>query len=372
MRILYWSPAFWPQIGGVEVIASHFLPAMQKRGHQFTVVTSAGSLHAASESDYHGTPIYRFPLWEAIAERNLPKVASIHHKLIAITRAFAPDVVHVNFFIPILFFFSRTAHVLPAPLLVSFRGTPPVEISEQETIARRVLCSASWVTTIAHCGLNAVRQLLPEIADRSSVIYNGMPLPNVHPQPLSFDPPCVLCLGRLVREKGFDLALRAVARVVQRFPSLQLLVAGDGTERASLERQAAELGLGDTVKFLGWVAPGRIPELINRATMVLMPSRWEGLPGVAIQAAQMARPVIGTRVSGLPEVVLHDETGLLTETEDDEALADAIALLIDHPAKAIQFGEAARKRAQTVFGWNRYLDQYETVYQRLKERMATC
>ena len=90
-----------------------------------------------------------------------------------------------------------------------------------------------------------------------------------------------------------------------------MVIAGNGTDRAQLERQAAELGLREVVDFIGWVAPDKVPELINSATIVLMPSRWEGLPSVALQASMMARPVLATSVGGLPEVVVHGETGLL-------------------------------------------------------------
>ena len=102
------------------------------------------------------------------------------------------------------------------------------------------------------------------------------------------------------------------------------IVAGDGPERSSLERQVAKLGLGNVITFIGWVSPDKVFALINSSTMVLMPSRREGLPSVVLQAAMMCRPVVATRVSGLSEVVLHQDTGLLIEPEDSNALAEGI------------------------------------------------
>jgi len=132
-----------------------------------------------------------------------------------------------------------------------------------------------------------------------------------------------------------------------------------------LERQIDELGLTDIVDFIGWVAPREVPALLNTATVVLMPSRQESFGLVALEAALMARPVIATRVGGLPEVVVHEQTGLLVEQENSGALAEAIAYLLAHPHTAIHMGQAARLRAQQVFSWERHVTAYDVLYQQL-------
>src|SRR4029077_4031681 len=164
-----------------------------------------------------------------------------------------------------------------------------------------------------------------------------------------FDPPRLLCLGRLVAEKGFDSAMTAFALVRNRLPSARLVIAGDGPERSKLQQQTIELGLADSVEFVGSVPPETAAHLIDEATLVVMPSRLEGFGLVALEAALMARPVVAARVGGLPEVVLHEQTGLLVEHEDHEDLAEAITLLLDHPRTATMFGEAAQRRAKEVF-----------------------
>lgn len=370
MRVLYWSPVFWPQIGGVEVIAHEFLPAMQARGYEFMVITSRGSLDVPAEGEYRGIAVHRLPLWAAVAERNIDQIIGVQQGIAAVKRRFRPDVVHLNFFAPSLFFYARTAGVAPSPLLIAFRGAPPAVLGEEQALVRGAVHSATWVTAVAASVLESTRALAPDITARSSVIYNGLPMPGILPAPLNFDRPRLLCLGRLVPEKGFDLALSALARLAGRFPGLELVIAGDGAERDRLERQAADLNLNTSVRFVGWVAPDKVSALINTATIVVMPSRWEGLPGVAIQAAQMARPVVGTRVWGLPEVVLHEETGLVVDMDDATALSDAIARLLDHPEEAIRLGSAARRRAVDVFGWDRYLDAHDSLYRTLVQEVA--
>lgn len=175
----------------------------------------------------------------------------------------------------------------------------------------------------------------------------------------------MLCLGRMSQEKGFDLALAAFAPLVKRFPHARLVFAGDGPTRHKLEQQAAALGVAQFVEFLGWVSPDRIPALFNTCTAVVMPSRHEAIPLVALEAALMARPVVGARVGGLPEIVLHQQSGLLVDKEDSTALAQAIAYLFEHPERAAQMGQAARDRVQRDFNWEQHVDSYDRLYRKL-------
>jgi glycosyltransferase involved in cell wall biosynthesis len=119
------------------------------------------------------------------------------------------------------------------------------------------------------------------------------------------------------------------------------------------------------VDFAGWVQPTAVPDLINRCTLVLMPSRYEGLPLVAVQAAWMARPTVATRVGGNAEVVLHAETGLVIEPDDPAALAESAIRLLDDPRTAQAMGHAAREHARRVFDEKPCVEQYAAIYRRM-------
>jgi glycogen(starch) synthase len=147
-----------------------------------------------------------------------------------------------------------------------------------------------------------------------------------------------------------------------------LIIAGDGALRAELQQQAADLGIASAVDFLGWVPPENVPALINTSTIVLVPSRQEALGLVALEAAAMARPIVATRVGGLPEVVVHEETGLLVEPENTGALAEAVCFLLENREAAVRMGQAARARAQAVFNWKRHVDAYDELYQQLAHK----
>ena len=176
----------------------------------------------------------------------------------------------------------------------------------------------------------------------------------------------MLLLGRLVRDKGFDLALYALADVIRRHPATRMIVAGDGPARPELESLIAELGLGERVEIRGWVEPEMVPTLINEATLVVVPSRWQEAFGlVALQAAQQARPVVAARVGGLPEVVVDGESGILFEREHHAELARAIVRLLDDPRLATRLGETGHRLAGERFGWTLHLDAYVELYRRL-------
>jgi glycosyltransferase involved in cell wall biosynthesis len=105
--------------------------------------------------------------------------------------------------------------------------------------------------------------------------------------------------------------------------------------------------------------------LIREATLVLVPSRLEGFGLVALEAGSMARPVVATYVGGLPEVIVDQETGLLTECENSRGLAEAIELLLNQPEKARVMGRVARKRARKEFDWERHVNAYDSLYRKL-------
>ena len=228
-----------------------------------------------------------------------------------------------------------------------------------------LLRSATWVTTCSETLRTQLTRTVPEVASRVSAIPNAVEPPTRAPSAAPWDPPRLLCLGRLVRQKGFDVAIAAFARLRDRFPHARLTVAGDGPERQALERLAIELGARDRTEFLGMVPPPRVSEVLDAATVVLMPSRFEGLPLVAIEAALAARTIVATPVGGLQEIVVDRETGRLVAVDDPIALADAVAELLDQPDQVAGLGAQARQRALDRFGLTPCVQRYDALYQQL-------
>jgi phosphatidyl-myo-inositol dimannoside synthase len=167
--------------------------------------------------------------------------------------------------------------------------------------------------------------------------------------------PYIFTLSRLIPRKGTDLLIEAMR---QGSVKAQLVVAGGGPEREKLERQTKELGIADKVRFLGVVPDEDLPALFSGATLFALTPRndakdMEGFGIVYMEAAARGVPAIGTLVGGVPEAVLHNQTGLLVQPDNPGAIAEVIELLFKDEAKRTQLGETAKKRAYDEFRWSK-------------------
>jgi glycogen(starch) synthase len=366
--VLYWSELFWPYVGGAEIFAKKMLPALRERGHEVIVVTSHDHLDLPDRSLLGDIPIYRFPLRPALASGNAEKLPENLRRVKQLKRDFAPDLVHLSGVGPTAFFHLLSEASHPAPLLVSMRTEVLAsQKRDRGSLLGQSLRRADWVTAVSSAALQQTRHLVPEIVSRSSVVYNFVDVPVQVPIPISLEQPRILCLGRLITAKGFDLAMKAFASVRAEHPGAQLVVAGDGPEKRNLHRLAHHLGVEQSVQFVGFVRPTDVPDLLNSATIVMLPSRREGLPMVAIEAAMMARPIVAARTGGLPEIIIDGQTGLLVERENAQALGEALGFLLRRTDQATELGRNARTRAQAMFGRERCLDEYEGLYRQLTE-----
>jgi len=160
----------------------------------------------------------------------------------------------------------------------------------------------------------------------------------------------LLFVGRLRIRKGLEVALEALATLREQGRPARLLIAGDGEHRAPLERRAAALGLGsDRVGFLGRASAGQVRTLLAGAAALVVPSTYEGMPLVVLEAMAAGVPVVASRVSGIPEVVLDGETGWLVPPEDPAALASALAHVLGDAAERVRRGAAGRARCHAHF-----------------------
>jgi len=189
-----------------------------------------------------------------------------------------------------------------------------------------------------------------------TVVHYGMRAgPEPPPSP---DEPRLVALGRLIPIKGFDVLLRAFALARAEVPALTLELAGEGPLAAELRGAAP-----DGVSLLGRVSP--VGPLLERAAVVVVPSRGEGFGMVALEAMERGRPVVASSVGGLPELVAPGETGLLVPPGDADALARAIVELARDPARARALGAAGRLRMLELFGEEAAADGVEAVYREL-------
>ncbi|MGN6393838.1 MAG: glycosyltransferase family 4 protein [Gemmatimonadales bacterium] len=366
MKILYWTERVTPYIGGVELITDDFLVALAARGHDVTVIARKGHLNVDGPT-VPGTnvPVHYFPFQEALMNKRFDEIISITRRIGEIKTQLKPDLIHLNFWGPSSIFHLRTLGAHEAPTLMTLYALPESEPSKTGVV-ERLFAAADWVVGPSRAVIDRTREWFPQITAKSSVIYNTLNLPEVEARPLPFDRPHLLCIGRVVPEKGFDLVVDALASILRAVPEIQLTIAGDGIDRPMLEQQARRLNVDHRIVVAGWVPPKEVLGLINTATIVIVPSRWfEPAPLVAIQAAHMGRPVVGTRTGGIPELVEDRVTGLVVDKEDPEAIARAVLYLLQNQDEARAMGERAKLRARSVFGWQPCVDAYDALYTEL-------
>lgn len=366
MRVLFWTDWFLPSIGGVEVFSGRLLPSLAARGHAITVVAGHHRAGLPETVDFSGVTIRRFPFHSVLAANDFERLAEILARIAHLKREVAPELIHLNTLGPSLLFHLRTP-VWRAPTLLTMHSPVMPDAIRPDTLYGQGLLSATSI----NCNSRAVQadlcRLAPQHGARSCVTYYGMEPPALEPTPRPREEPIVLGYGRLVADKGFDLAVRAFVTVVTRFPRARLVLAGDGTAEPDLRRLAAACGIAAAVDFLGAVRPEDVPALLNTASVVVVPSRWDEPFGlVALEAALMARPVVATRAGGLAEVVEDGTTGVLIDKEDAVALAEAVTGLLADPVSADRIGSTARRRAGERFGWTRCVDEYERLYERTR------
>lgn len=220
---------------------------------------------------------------------------------------------------------------------------------------RRRVVDAAAVVTVSDYNVDHLRSgPAAGHPERVVKVYNGLDLERfahrTGPRPAS-----VCAVGRLVEKKGFDVLLQALALLRPRRPDLRLDLVGAGPEEQRLRDLCSALGLDDRVVFHGPLPQARVREVVAAAGVFAAPcvvgadGNRDGLPTVLLEALALGTPCVATPVTGIPEAVRHEETGLLVPESDPVALAAAIERLLDRPDEAAALAEAGRRLVERHF-----------------------
>lgn len=276
-------------------------------------------------------------------------------------RQLRPDVCHVNL---------RTPYACQYGLLAALltRGTRVVAVEHlplhSESRLRRWFKRRTSRRLAAHVAVGEhVARLVEHDAGLPvgsiAVIRNGVPARRSDLSERLAQGPVVGSVGRLARQKGFDVLIDALALL----PGVTAVVVGDGEERASLERQAHEIGVSDRFRVTGWT--DRVESFLGGFDVFVLPSRFEGFPLVALEAMQAGLAIVATDVGSVAEAVANEETGLLVGSEDPASLAAAIQRLIDDSVLRRRLGERGREVWAAQFDAVTMASAYEALYGRL-------
>lgn len=290
-------------------------------------------------------------------------------------REFRPEVVHIFFGIPDGPIGWLLKRVYKLPYVISLRGAdvPSDEVKRFAKHYKVLRPFIRWLWRDADALVavsNGLRSYAQEAAPDLSiqVIPNAIDLSVFTPalQPVADGPVQLLYVGRFNVFKNVETLIEAAAKLDQmNVGEFELTLVGEGEQRHMLERKVSDLGLTRRVHFMGWVARDRIVDHYRRADIFVTATTWEGMPNTVLEAMACGLPIVGTRVSGLHELVRDGVNGYLVPTKDAHALAEAIARLIDNGYERRRMGRQSRKLVEREFAWEYIAEQYVDIYRRV-------
>ncbi|MGL1862832.1 MAG: glycosyltransferase family 4 protein [Pseudodesulfovibrio sp.] len=328
-------------LGGAERVASHLANFWTRAENEVHILTlSGGDVEPFFDLDsaVHVAPLDLMressSLFDAVLN-NLRRVWVLRQALAELS----PDVA-VSF--------MDATNVLTLLACVG-QGTPVVVSERTDPSVHNVGFAWNALRSLAYPRALAVvvqtqgaLEGLPKAARRQAVVIPNpvVPFPLDEREDLFLPRPCVMGMGRLSHEKGFDVLVDAFSLAVERYPDWTLVLLGDGPEKDNLKSQCETLGIVDKVHFAGKV--GKVGEYLRQADMFVLPSRYEGFPNALCEAMACGLPVIASDCrSGPREIVEQAVNGMLVQSEQPKAMAEVLVLLMEDSALRQRLGRAA-------------------------------
>jgi N-acetyl-alpha-D-glucosaminyl L-malate synthase BshA len=363
----------YPTYGGSGVVATELGKGLAKRGHQIHFISYAMPMRLdrfMNNIFYHEVematyPLFEFPLYT-------PALAS---KMVEVARFEKLDLIHAHYAIP----HATSAYIAKQILndehlriITTLHGTDitliglepsflsvmkfSIEKSDGVTAVSRFLKEK----TITNYGINKEIEVIPNFVDTE--LFKRMADTKLRKTIAPNGERILIHISNFRLVKRVTDVIRIFNIVLKKIPS-KLVLVGDGPDRSSCENLCRELELGDSVKFLGKQA--ELVELLSAADLFLMPSQSESFGLSALEAMACEVPVISSSVGGLPELVVHGETGYIAEIGDVERMAKYAIELLSNNTRREMFAKAGRKRAVENFDIDEIVGVYERHYERV-------
>jgi len=367
MKLLILNSEFPPVGGGAGNASANIAQQMVQQGHEIVLLTLRFR-DLPQDKMWSGVRVVRVPAIRKRADRSgvLEQISFILGGIwgsLGLLKSFRPDLVIAFFGVPsgpIAWIMKLLTGI---PYIVSMRGgdVPGFRPYDFGTYHRLL---APFLRIIWHGAdaLVANSQGLGNLAlafsphSEIQLIPNGVNLEEYIPIEREWSSPRLLSVGRVVYQKGLDLAMQALAEL--KTLTWEWTIVGDGNARPELEAMAENLGIKERIRFVGWQEKEALTSLYGAANLFLFPSRHEGMPNALLEAMASGLPSIVTEIAGSEELTIHEETGLVVPSEDVEMLKNALKLLIPDTKRRQRLGEAARARVETSYSWDDVASRY--------------
>ena len=375
MRILILNSEYPPIGGGAGNASAHIVAQLDRMGHTISIVTSRfGSLPHREEQD--GATIYRIPGIRQRQDRSTPLeqvmfILSASLWTMRLIPRFQPQAVLAFFGVPSGAAAWLIKKLYNIPYIVSLRGGDvpgfrPYDFRLYHKLAAPFL-RVIWKNAAAVvANSNGLRQLAQafDTSFEIPVIPNGIDLDSYKTAIRDWAFPRLFSAGRIVHQKGLDIAMHALGGLKELHWEWQ--IAGDGPQMPALQSLARQLGIGDRVRFLGWQSREGLMKCYQQANTFLFPSRHEGMPNAMLEAMASGLPVVASCIAGNEELVDDGITGYLVPAEDVDSLQTALKKLLSDPALREQMGRASRQYVEANYSWETTARQYALLLEKVK------
>lgn len=352
MRIAIVASDYAPTVGGVQTAVRNIAHHSARLGHCVTVLSAQPRRHVPSTEVVDGIVVHRFA-WGRRPLLTLPWRAL--WTLVGMGRAlnaFKPDLVYIHFLSINALYVLLLHYILGFKLVASARGNDIQGIPNRSRLQRWMLRRLfGRADAVLFCSSFVRRDAAPFLKGVSPRTFVGVVGDGFDPEefkdlePFVHSAPYLLAMGRLVHKKGFDLLIEAFARISHEFPRLQLLIAGDGEERQSLQKLLSRLELRERVKLLGFADRQQTIRLFLGCEFFVLSSRIEPFGIVVLEAMAAGKPVLATRSGGVVDLVQPGVNGLLVEPQA-HALADGMREMLSRADETRRMGERAASSIQ--------------------------
>lgn len=366
----------YPSLGGSGVVATELGKLLAERGHQVHFIAHSipfrlgGTFHKnifyheVEVSDYY---VFRYPPYDMSLATKMAQVAKMQQL----------DVLHVHYAVPhaVCAFLAKQMVGDQLKVVTTLHGTDITVLAQDESLKdliRLAINESDAVTAVSQDLINETRDVL-DISRDIDLTYNFVDKRVYYPRDTSslrsdFAEPhekILMHISNFRPVKRVGDVVEIFAKVNEKVPS-KLLFVGEGPDLPKVQCKIQELGLQDKVFFLG--KQDEIAQVISLADVLLLPSEKESFGLVALEAMACGVPTVGSLAGGIPELVVHGETGFLAPIGDTKRMADYTIQLLSNEALAANFREACLKRACREFADGLITHQYEQIYYRVLGR----
>ena len=389
MNILFVTPFFTPQTGGVATYLENLRRVLAHKGHHVYVLRAGDSdavTHCAMKSDdfvyefamrppwYPETPVKGFL---AFLIYFLPTL----WRLRVFLKEKQINLVSLEYPLPYMFYFRLLRVMTRICVVTGLHGDDVLSLHlmnfHEQWLVRQIIRKANCVVAHSASLMAQAERIVGKLGAARCHIPYGVDCERLRDQARRYGTqfstlprPYVLTVAKLYERKGLDVLLKAIKTLGHSVAGYQFIIAGDGPEESRLKSLAHDLGIHGSVMFLGEVQNQDIPALFQHCEFFVLPSRSEPFGIVLLEAMTFGKAIVATRVGGIPEFISDGVTGLLVPANDSDALADRIKQVIQEPDLRIRLEKNGLASVEHSYDYRVVIERYESLFHNLIEEAA--